>query len=89
MKLLFDKSFKKDLEKIQNTELLQKIEKSVLNVKSATGPSTITSLKKLKGYKDFYRIKIDYSYRIGVRIIGDTVTFITIQNRKDIYRFFP
>jgi mRNA interferase RelE/StbE len=89
MKLIFDKSFAKDLEKIHDAGLLKKIEKAILDVKSAPRLSSIKSLKKLSGYKDFYRIRIDNSHRIGIRITEDTVTFIILRNRKDIYRYFP
>lgn len=40
------------------------------------------------GYESFYRIRIG-DYRIGIEIINEVITFITIFHRKDIYNKFP
>ena len=48
----------------------------------------IVNLKKLKGFKTAYRIRIG-DYRIGVFIDGDIVEFARVVHRKDIYRLFP
>ena len=44
--------------------------------------------RKVKGEKKFYRIRVG-DYRLGVKIEGETVTFIRFLHRKDIYRYFP
>ncbi|MCC5620529.1 type II toxin-antitoxin system RelE/ParE family toxin [Nostoc sp. CHAB 5715] len=28
-------------------------------------------------------------YRIGFTVAGDTITFVRVLHRKDIYRYFP
>ena len=48
----------------------------------------IKNFKKLKGYKNAYRIKIG-DYRIGVFIENKIVEFARVVHRKDIYRVFP
>lgn len=48
----------------------------------------IKGFKKLKGYKNVYRIKVG-DYRIGVFIENDVVEFACVVHRKDIYRIFP
>ena len=45
-------------------------------------------LKKLKGAKNFYRVRMG-SYRLGMIIKGEEVTLIRLLHRKDIYKFFP
>lgn len=50
--------------------------------------SDISQIKKLTGFKTFYRIKTG-SYRIGVEIANNSVIFITFDHRKDIYKRFP
>ncbi len=45
-------------------------------------------LTKLKGGKNFWRIKIG-DYRVGIEVEGDTVILVRILRRKDIYRYFP
>ncbi len=44
--------------------------------------------KPIKGFKDFYRIKIR-DYRIGFKRENGSVNFRRVKHRKDIYKFFP
>jgi mRNA interferase RelE/StbE len=68
--------------------LKEEISALILQVEGASGIGTIASVKKLKGYKDYYRFKVG-DYRIGVKITSDTVTFVDIAHRKDIYKQIP
>lgn len=88
MIISFDKSFDKALSKINDSILLNRIEKVILQCEKASDIQYITNLKKLVGYKNYYRIKTG-DYRIGVEIIDKNVNFITIRHRKDIYKTFP
>lgn len=88
MKTEFLKQFYKDLNKITLQSTLNDILSSVKNVETATSLSDIKNFKKLKGYKNAYRIKIG-DYRIGVFVEKDIVEFARIVHRKDIYRVFP
>ena len=88
MNVTFDKSFSKALDKINNKQLLQKIEKVIVQCENASIISEITNLKKLVGFKSYYRIKIS-DYRIGIEIIGKNIHFITVCHRKDVYKIFP
>jgi mRNA interferase RelE/StbE len=88
MKTEFLKQFYKDLNKITLQSTLNDILSSVKNVETATSLSDIKNFKKLKGYKNVYRIKIG-DYRIGVFVEKDIVEFARIVHRKDIYRVFP
>ncbi|MFP4128637.1 MAG: type II toxin-antitoxin system RelE family toxin [Desulfonatronovibrio sp.] len=45
-------------------------------------------MKKLSGFKNFYRIRYS-DYRIGIALQEDKVVFIRVLHRKDIYKFFP
>ena len=45
-------------------------------------------IEKLKGYTNYYRVRFG-SYRVGLQVEGDTVTFERTLHRKEIYRFFP
>jgi mRNA interferase RelE/StbE len=88
MKTEFLKQFYKDLNKITLQSTLNDILSSVKNVETATTLANIKNFKKLKGYKNAYRIKIG-DYRIGVFVENDIVEFARIVHRKDIYRVFP
>lgn len=88
MKVLFDNSFYKKLTKIKDKTILEKVKATILGIESAEDIRGIDHIKKMEGFKTFYRIRIG-EYRIGVSIVKYTVTFITIANRKDIYKNFP
>ena len=81
-------TFFKNIKKISNSFLNGRIEQAVLSVQNAQSPKDIPNLKKMKGYKIHYRIKIG-RYRIGIEIVGDTVTFTAFGPRNNFYNFFP
>jgi len=88
MKTVFKNTFLKSIQKIRSEQIKSEISRSIENVESSNTLKTINNLKKLKGYKNFYRIRIR-TYRIGLKIEGNTVYFVDIDNRKDIYKRFP
>jgi mRNA interferase RelE/StbE len=88
MIVTFDKSFSKSLDKISNPIALKNTAKAIEKCEKAIDLKEISNLKKLKGYKNLYRIKIG-DYRIGIEIQDDSVDFIIIAHRKDIYNLFP
>lgn len=89
MKTSFDKSFLKNIEAITDQSLKIKISAIIKNVQEAQSLLDIHQLKKLKGYKTYYRIKSG-DYRIGIEHVEqNSVRFIIIAHRKDIYKRFP
>ena len=86
----FNNSFGRDLKKITDKNLKAEIKQAVLSIKNAQKISDIPELRKLKGYRKgiYYRIKVG-SYRMGVTIEGDLVTFLRCLPRKDFYKYFP
>lgn len=88
MRVKFLKKFSKDLDKISDQKMLNRIEERIFEIEKASSQNKIKGLKKLKGFNSAFRIRIG-SYRIGVFIIDDTVEFARIAHRKDIYDVFP
>lgn len=89
MRVLFTKSFAKDLRKHKkNKELLSQIQRIIENVEQAEALAELTNLKQLKAEGNYYRIRTG-DYRIGITIEDEQITFIRILHRKEIYRFFP
>jgi len=84
----YEASFEKDLRKIRDENLLQKIKNAINEVKQAENTKEINNLKKLKGYETFYRIKLN-DYRIGIEIVQNEIIFTRFLHRKEVYRFFP
>jgi len=90
MRTDFKKSFLRDIKKLKDKILLEKIRQAILAVEQAKTMQDIPDLKKLKGSKKgiYYRIHVD-NYRIGITIENDVVTFLVFDTRKDIYKYFP
>jgi len=88
MNTKFTGAFDKDVNKISDAKLLVKIELTIEFVEDARSLRAIPGLKKLKGYRIHYRIRIG-DYRIGITIIGDTVTFERCLIRNEFYWHYP
>jgi mRNA interferase RelE/StbE len=88
VKAAFNKSFVKDLRKIDDRAILQHVHDTIKAIEIAQRPADIKNLRKLSGEHHHYRIRIG-DYRIGLIIQGETVTFVRILHRRDLYRYFP
>ncbi len=88
MKTEFRASFSRDLRKIRDKTLLNRVRKAIEEVETANALEEISHLKKLRGNPHYYRIRLG-DYRLGVVLEDDTVTFVRFLHRKDIYRYFP
>lgn len=88
MNVSFSSYFNRQLKKIKEPDVLERVYECIIQVETAENLSQIHQLKKMSGFKDAYRIKIG-NYRIGVFIDGNHVTFAAIAHRKDIYNLFP
>jgi mRNA interferase RelE/StbE len=88
MKVEFLSKFNKDLNKLNDNDLRLSVLKIIELVESANYTSEIQNLKKLKGHKSAYRLKLG-DYRIGIFIEGIIVEMARIVHRKDIYKVFP
>lgn len=89
MKVEFDKSFEKWLSRISDKSLLGKIESVIIQLESAQSLDQILNVKKLTGFKNYFRVQIG-SYRLGFELVHkSTIRLIIIADRKDIYKRFP
>ena len=88
MKFEVKKSFLKDLRKINDKKLIEEIKNLFDIIEKADSLQEIPNVKKLKGFEEFYRIRIG-KYRVGIKYNDNEVTFLRILPRKDIYKFFP
>lgn len=89
MRLEFDKSFLKSIDNIRDSKILLKLEKNITDLANAESIQEISSLRKLTGFKDYYRIRIG-NYRLGFELINSNIIrLIVFAHRKDIYKIFP
>lgn len=85
----FDKSFEKALDKLKDKSLYPKIAKAISILENSSSLAEISNVKKLSGYKVYYRFRIG-DYRVGIEQISkSTIRIITIAHRKDVYTIFP
>jgi mRNA interferase RelE/StbE len=89
MRVLFTKSFAKDLRKHKkNKELLGQVQGVIESVEQVEAVTELTNIKQLKAGGRYCRIRIG-DYRIGITVEDEQVTLIRVLHRKEIYRFFP
>lgn len=88
MKALFRASFAKDLRSIKSEDILSRIKEVIEQVEKARSLQEIANIKKLKGGRNYYRIRVG-EYRIGLIIESDEISFVRCLDRKEIYRYFP
>lgn len=88
MKVLIDRSFEKDTDKLTDQKLLHSIADCIEGIQAAVRLSDISNCKKLKGSKNAYRIRIG-DYRIGFILEKQTIELIRFLHRSVIYNYFP
>ncbi len=88
MKILYEKSFLKDIRKIRDQRVSENLEKIINDIKNADNLSGIGEIKKLKGHPSAFRIQIG-DFRLGFFIENNHIILVRFLNRKDVYKFFP
>lgn len=83
-----DKSFQKDLDKINDEKIKISVVEIIRDIQTVKTISSIKNFKKLTGYKNKYRIRLG-DYRIGLEYNENTLIFIRFLNRKEIYQKWP
>ena len=86
---LYKKTFLKDLAKLPSDYREQVGSLVFEKIPKLNKPSEISDLKKMKGYQDYYRIRIG-DYRVGCKVEKEgQVIFYRVKSRNDIYKVFP
>lgn len=88
MQVIITRQFEKDAEKELNKKLQLQLADIIEQIQKADHLMEISNLKKLKGYKTAYRIRLD-DYRIGFIYENNIIKLSRVMNRKEIYRYFP
>ena len=88
MNVKIDKSLEKDINKIKDKRILKRLHSVIITMQNSSSLSEIKNLKKIRGTKNFYRIRIG-EFRLGIIYYNKTIEIIRLLHRKDIYRYFP
>ena len=86
----FDKSFLKSLEKNNDKMLLLRIEKVISRLEKSSSITERTNIKKLSGFKGYYRYRLGAYWIGGIELISDNIIrLILVEHRKYIHDSFP
>jgi mRNA-degrading endonuclease RelE of RelBE toxin-antitoxin system len=77
------------MQKVTDQRILAKIRQILVEVNTAKSLLELSNLTEMSGYPNFYRIKFDYRYRIGIYLDGENIEFLRVGNREDFYKKFP
>ncbi len=88
MHVVFLKSFLKDINKIKNKNIKNKLKALIIKIENAKNLSELNQLKKLKGYQTAYRIRMG-DFRVGLYVEEHQVILARVLKRNDIYKLFP
>jgi mRNA interferase RelE/StbE len=89
VKFRVEKSFDRDMDRIKDERVLIRLRTLISTIQGVDTLREIPNIKKIEGYKTYYRIKVG-DYRLGMEAIsGREVVLLRFLHRKDIYRYFP
>ena len=88
MKTAFRVSFARDLKSVRDKKLLRRVKGCIETVEKADSLGDLPNLKKLKGAKIYFRLKLG-DCRSGIALEDNTLVFVRFLDRKDIYKYFP
>ena len=88
MKVEFRSSFVRDLNSVRDKAILRRVKEIIERAEQTKSSAEIPNIKRLKGSGNYSRIRVG-DYRIGVILEGESITFVRILHRREIYRYFP
>ena len=88
MEVIYLESLIKDLKKIKDKKLLKSLKTVFVSLEESEDLFQISSVKKMSGHPNAYRIRIG-DYRLGFYNIDGTIEIARFVKRNDIYKLFP
>lgn len=88
MEVVYLESLIKDLKKIKDKKLLKSLKAVFVNLEESEDLFQISSVKKMSGHPNAYRIRIG-DYRLGFYYEDGTIELARFVKRNDIYKLFP
>ncbi len=88
MHVITARHFEKDAMKQLSKSLQLQLADIIDQLRNVRLLDEISNLKKLRGYKTAYRIRLG-NYRIGFLLEDNIIKLSRIMHRREIYRYFP
>jgi mRNA interferase RelE/StbE len=88
MNVEITKKFQKQVANCTDNRIKSEIKQIIEKANMAKSVSEIKNIKKLKGHKNIFRIRLG-DYRIGLVVSVNSIVFAAFDHRSDIYKYFP
>ncbi len=88
MRLDIKPSYNRDLRRIRNRDVRQRLRRKIEEIESASNIAGVTNVLKMAGYDNHYRIRVG-KYRLGLALEDNVVVLVRFRPRRDFYRHFP
>jgi mRNA-degrading endonuclease RelE of RelBE toxin-antitoxin system len=88
MTVEFLEKFSNDLDALKDSKIKKQLYETILKIEAAQSITDVKNVKKLKGFKTTFRIRIG-DYRLGFFLENNIVELARFVHRKDIYKVFP
>ena len=73
---------------MSDKQVKERIQAAIVQVEAAQTLREIGNVKKLKGSRNYYRLRIG-EYRVALVYEEANVTFVRCLHRREIYRYLP
>ncbi|MDX2000185.1 MAG: type II toxin-antitoxin system RelE/ParE family toxin [Thermoanaerobaculia bacterium] len=88
MKVAFRRRSLKDLASLPS-EVRRRVERFLVEeVPAAESVAAAGKIEQLRGFPDCYKVRFG-DYRVGLRLVGETLIVERVLHRREIYRKFP
>jgi mRNA-degrading endonuclease RelE of RelBE toxin-antitoxin system len=85
----YSKDFDKQLAKFKDATIAKRVKVVIEKFEEANALQEISNIKAISGWEGYYRVSFGV-YRIGFFLTDEnTVEFLAIAHRSNIYRIFP
>lgn len=89
MKVLYSKTFSKDIDKINHLPSVKRnLKETLAQLKQGSSLADIPGIRKLQGHDKYYRIRIG-EYHLGIKAETTHIEVVRFLHRKEVYRNFP
>ncbi len=89
MKVIYTKTFLKDLSKVFPDKRRKQIEKFVfVELPGLSSIESAGNIEQMTGFKNYYKVRFG-DFRVGMNKNDNTIEVLRVLNRKAIYKHFP
>ena len=88
MKVEYRASFVRDLRRVRNTSIKDRVKGIIDGLEASSTFTNIPGATRLKAKRGHYRIRIG-DYRLGLVVEGERAVLVRFLHRREIYRSFP